>query len=78
MYLGDISVGDDSSDSGVSTPAPSSDSSALVSLAADIAPFFAPKTGVPVTVGISSQTQSFLSIALFGIGGLLLLNMMKR
>jgi hypothetical protein len=78
MRLGDITVGDDSGNSsGVSTP-PSDNTSALISLASNVASVFAPKTGVPVTVGIAPQTQSFISIALFGIGGLLVLNMLRK
>jgi len=83
MWLGDISVGDIPIPDPNASPTPaassaSSDITPYVSLAANIASAFAPKTGVPVTVGISQQTQSFLMMGGILIGGLLLLNMIKR
>lgn len=80
MHLGDISVGDDSGNDDSVITAPSmvpSNTSSLLSLAASAASVLTPK-GVPVTVGLSPQTISLISIGLFGIGGLFLLNMMRK
>jgi hypothetical protein len=83
MWLGDISIGDTPTPDPNAAPTPaassaSSDITPYVNLAANLAQAFSPKTGVPVTVGISSQTQSFLMMGGIFLGGLLLLNMMKR
>ena len=83
MWLGDIvSVGadgtivDDGSISAAPAPGPPSP---WIRLAADLADAIHPyKTGVPVNVNISPQTQSFLLMGGVAIGGLLLLNMIRR
>jgi hypothetical protein len=91
MYLGEISVGGDSTDfidnsnddavGNATVPAASSGPSAtnsLLSIAASAASAFAPKTGIPVSVGLSPQTTSLIAIALFGVGGLFLISMMRK
>lgn len=77
MWLGDITVGDDSTES-TATP-PSDTSSSLVSLAANLVDMIHPyKQGVPVNFAIAPQTQTFLIAGGVLIGGLLLLNMIRR
>jgi hypothetical protein len=78
MWLGDITVGDDSSP----TPAASSAASDVVpfvNLAAGLVNAIQPyKQGVPVNVAIAPQTQSFLMMGGFLVAGLVILNMLKR
>ncbi|MGH8336546.1 MAG: hypothetical protein ACRETL_06975 [Gammaproteobacteria bacterium] len=83
MWLGDITVGADGSvtDDGslTASPAAPSDTSSFVDLAANLVDMIHPyKQGVPVNLAISPQTQSFLMIGGVLIGGLLLLNMVRR
>jgi hypothetical protein len=82
MWLGDISVGDPNADPNAATPAASSASSDVVpfvNLAANLVSAIKPYgQGVPVNVAISPQTQSFLMMGGLFIGGLVILNMLKR
>ena len=88
MWLGDITfdtsgvnVTDTSAPVDTSTPAPTgpSTSASLINLAADLASVITPyKSGVPVNLAISPQTQSFLIMGGVLLGGLLLLNMIRR
>ena len=83
MWLGDITVGDssDGTDAGTTGNAPMivSAPNPLLSLAANLADAIHPyKSGVPVTVGLSADTQSFLLMGGILVGGLLLLNMVNR
>ena len=60
------------------TPATPSIGQSLTTLAANVAATLAPKVGgVPVTVGLAPSTVSVISLALFGIGGLILISMMR-
>lgn len=72
-HLGDFTVGDDSQ---IATPTTTDN---LVNLAANVVDILHPyKTGVPVNVGIDSQTQSFLMMGGILIAGLVILNMVSR
>lgn len=76
MWLGDVTVGDSSDPNAapvIDAPSP------LLSLAANLVDMIHPyKQGVPVSLAISPQTQSFLMMGGILIGGLLLLNMVRR
>lgn len=78
MWLGDVTVGSDTlaNDQSVS---PGSSVNPYVSLAANLVDIIHPyKQGVPVSLAISPQTQSFLIAGGVLIGGLLILNMVRR
>lgn len=80
MWLGDITYGD-TVDPNATPPAeaPAPAPNPYVSLAANLIDMIHPyKAGVPVTVGISPQTQTFLIAGGVLIGGLVILSMMKR
>jgi hypothetical protein len=77
MWLGDITIGDPNLPSPVDQP--SAPPSPLVSLAANLVDMIHPyKQGVPLTVGISPQTQSFLMMGGVLIAGLVILNMVRK
>ena len=86
MWLGDMSVGadgtviDDGSISLAPAPAPTdASSSPLIRLAADLADAIHPyKAGVPVTFSLSPQTQNLVMMGGLLVGGLLVLNMIRR
>lgn len=81
MWFGDITYGsnqDQPSDPNA-PPVADAPSNPYVSLAANLLDAIHPyKTGVPVNFNIAPQTQTFLMMGGVLIGGLLLLNMVRR
>jgi hypothetical protein len=85
MWLSGISIGadgtviDDGSISAAPVAPPADTSSPLIRLAADLADAIHPyKTGVPVNLQISPQTQSFLIMGGVLIAGVVLLGMFRK